>query len=141
MAGLPLMSIMRKLQRLKHELKVWDTQIFGNMDIKIRKLEKEFEEAMTMCDDNIEDEESVKALNKKELELIESIVNCNSLHKEKFRLAWIKDGERNSKFLHAMHKASINKALILELSMDDGRILRDQSTIRDALTDTFKQRF
>lgn len=51
------------------------------MDTKIRKLEKEFEEAMTVCDNNIEDEELVKSLNEKELELIESIENRSSLQK------------------------------------------------------------
>lgn len=60
---------------------------------------------------------------------------------QKYRVVWLKEGDRNSKLLHALYKAKINKSLITELQVEDGQILTEQSTIRQALSDAYNQRF
>lgn len=76
-------------------------------------------QATILDNENDNDREALWSLNDKEAELIDAIIGKGNLMKLKYKSAWIKEGERNSKLMYSLYKNIINKALIVELRLED----------------------
>lgn len=53
MEALWLLKVVRKLQRLKGDLIVWNKEAFGNVDIKVKRLEYKLLAAQIALDNDI----------------------------------------------------------------------------------------
>lgn len=91
-AALPMLSVMRKLQRLKKVLKGWNVEVYGNVDVKVQRLEEEFSYALAASDNDFENRELVQELKSKEMELIDAINSRSELMKSKLKKRRINEG-------------------------------------------------
>lgn len=70
----PLLAVMRKLNRLKWELKSWSKNVYGQLNDRIREAEEEYSCALAAADDNWEEEDAILNLNNKEIRLNELLI-------------------------------------------------------------------
>lgn len=103
MHGTPGLVYHRKLLRLRHTLKSWNWEIFGHVSIKKKDLHEQIQSSELQLQHNWDDaihlawENSRKAL--RQVQNWENQLLC-----QKARMAWTKDGDRNTRFYHAMIK-------------------------------------
>lgn len=99
-AACPIRRVMLKLKRLKNTLKSWNKEVFGNIFIKLDKINAKISDLQLSA---------TKTGYSEDLWLEEVIAQsefCNILHqksiflKQKSRASWLSDGDRNSKFFH-----------------------------------------
>jgi len=138
--GNGISSLKDKLKLLKTDLKDWNTNVFGNMDLNKRMILKEIEE-LDVKDNDIDLEENDKL---RRLELISQLrvldKKLESLHRQKARANWIKFGDSNSKFFHSVirWRRLCNEVKGVDI---DNQWCEDPVTVRREARNLFEERF
>jgi len=100
--GNSISKLKDKFKLLKADLKEWNHDVFGCLDIKKKWILKDIE-ALDIQDDNNNLEEDDKL---KRMELISQLrvtdKKLDSLLKQKARVNWFKHGDSNSKYYHSV---------------------------------------
>ncbi|KAL9681272.1 hypothetical protein QQ045_013054 [Rhodiola kirilowii] len=129
-------TLQRKLSRVRVKLAQWNRRGFGDINYKLREARKVWERLASKQDlIGLSEEDSLKkaALQKRiwHLELQEE-----RLWSQKSRIAWIKEGDQNTKFFHrsASWRSSKNK---ISSILVDGKWLDDPGLIKQAAQDHF----
>ncbi|XP_057791021.1 uncharacterized protein LOC131008144 [Salvia miltiorrhiza] len=131
---------MFKLKRLKLALKGWNKQVFGNVDEGIRSLQSSLEEiqleiAQEGYSDSLFDAEVAAQAR------LGSILNQkNSLLRQKSRVRWLNDGDKNTSFFHKRFKMR-RKHLFLPQLKIDGVDVFDQEAIAHHIVGYFSSLF
>lgn len=127
MAGTPGLKFWRKLVRLKHTLKRWNWTVFGHIFKKktmllekIQTLELDLQRGWT------ENTHTEWDLTRKELTQVESWEQELLCHNP--RMDWVKDGDRNTAFYHAVIRDK-KKRQQIQLARDDESITSNASEI------------
>lgn len=96
--GNPCFMLAKKLKLLKDDLKIWNKEVFGRIDIKIKKTMEEIRllDEKTGSEGLDEEEEQHREALRSELEhlLICEEVCC----RQKSRVQWLKEGDKNQDF-------------------------------------------
>jgi exonuclease III len=131
--GSVMYRLQQRLKTFKILLKHWNVNSFGNIHHNIQNIEKQLEELQkifisgTRTDDLAQKEEALR----KQLE--ERRQQEEMLWKQKSRVQWLKEGERNTKFFHrtAVHRRHVNRITHLEDSQ--GNTIREHAKIEEEL--------
>lgn len=116
-------------------MKSWNKEVFGQLKQKIIDKEKQVLEAQSEYDSNPSDP-LLLALNFSKASL-HNWLKAESIHwKQKSKIRWLKDGDRNTKFFHlsAKSRSTINR--IDKISVD-GIIIEDAEQIRIEASSVF----
>ncbi|MCH80366.1 LINE-1 reverse transcriptase like, partial [Trifolium medium] len=110
--------IKEKLKRLKEELRGWNREVFGILDLNIEKTVKELNEVEGLAaTDGVNSVLVDKAdVNKKfwdQLHFKESLI------KQKSRLKWVSEGDSNTRFFHASIKSRRRRNQLVMLRRGD----------------------
>ncbi|XP_057779947.1 uncharacterized protein LOC130998549 [Salvia miltiorrhiza] len=136
----PIRLVMMKLKRLRLALKNWNRQVFGNVDDQLRQLQSSLEGIQR----RIANEGYSESLFEEEVEVqarVGTILSRKSaLLKQKSRINWLNDGDRNTSFFHNSFKMW-RKQLMLPQLMIDGTIVFDQEVIASHIVDYFSNLF
>lgn len=117
-AACPIRRVILKLKRLKNTLKSWNKEVFGNIFLKLDKIDAKISDLQLSAS---------KTGYSEDLWLEEVIAQsefCNILHqksiflKQKSRASWLSDGDRNSKFFHRAVKMKHSTDGIKSLEID-----------------------
>ena len=114
---------MRKLQFFKAKLKVWNRDVFGELEEEKNNILSDISRIDTTEQEGnlTHDLYLLRALRKRELEtsLLKEDVHC----RQKSKVKWIREGDCNSKFFHRMANGRWRRKLINSLESKEGVIL------------------
>jgi hypothetical protein len=146
--GSSMYRFQQRLKNFKMLLKQWNKNCFGDIFQSIQDIERQLEEIQktfisgSRTTDLMKEEEMLRE------QLEERRKQEEILWKQKSRVQWLKEGERNTKFFHrtVMHRRHVNR--ITHLEDGQGNIVREHSKIeaelinfyRDLLTETQEDR-
>ena len=128
----------QKLKNLKHTLKLWNKHTFGNIFDSQKKLREQLGEIQHQIrlhglineikDQELEINQQLEARKKQE----------EILWKQKSRVQWLKEGERNTKFFHrtTIHRRHTNK--ITHLTSANGEPIHSHEDLEMTLIDYYK---
>ena len=136
----PISFLLKKLRRLKAELKGWNRRVFGDVHERIRDAYARVE----LVQKSMADLGRTEALVREEYlarrcysEMVER--QCCFL-RQKNRASWLKDGDRNTKFFHTSLRIRSVSAGISRLEID-GAISEDRGVISDHLVNYYVDLF
>jgi exonuclease III len=136
--GTHMFKFQQRLKNFKAFLKKWNRTTFG--DIFLRK--KEVENKLEDMQRTLIGGSRTQDLAREEEKLLEELETCREqeeiLWRQKSRVQWLKEGERNTKFFHkAMtHRRHINR--ITQLEDDHGTPIKDHDQIAETLTSFYQ---
>jgi len=135
--GCPMFVLNQKLKILKQKLKIWNKIVFGN----VHNLVKEADKKLSIVQSNIDllgISDSLMEEHKAAQIALENALNIEEEYwREKSKVAWHSDGERNTKYFHSLSKIKNTSKLINSLVIGDNMI-SDPEQISSHITEHFK---
>ncbi|XP_057775029.1 uncharacterized protein LOC130994010 [Salvia miltiorrhiza] len=123
----PMVRVMRKLKRLRKDLKTWNKETFGNFNVALSGLYEQLTSLQTVIgvsgytedlfDQEIQLEASINTMLSRQASLIQ----------QQSRIKWLSDGDRNTKFFQNMVRMRRSRLNIKQLRIGDSLI--DDHTI------------
>jgi exonuclease III len=136
--GTHMYKFQQRLKNFKQHLKSWNKSTFGNILLRKKEIESQLEELQRTFIAGSRTQNLVQ----EEEQLIADLEACREqeeiLWRQKSRVQWLKEGERNTKFFHrAMtHRRYINR--ITQLEDDQGIPIRDHDQIAEELNSFYQ---
>ena len=135
--GCPMYILAQKLKRLKVVLKDWNKNIFGDIHAKVNEVEDTLQSIQLQID-SIGPSDNLFNLQKQaQMKLNEALGMQEVYWKEKTRVNWHNDGDRNTKYFHILAKIKNTNKLITSIKV--GEItLHEPNDIAEHITNYFK---
>jgi mannosylglycoprotein endo-beta-mannosidase len=123
----------QRLKNFKQKLKQWNKNSFGNIIQSIKTIEGRLGEIQQLFISGTRTAELMKEEEQLQAHLEERRKQEEILWKQKSRVHWLKEGEKNTKFFHRamMHRRHINR--ITHLEDGQGNLIKDHSKIEERL--------
>ncbi|MQL83629.1 hypothetical protein Taro_016132 [Colocasia esculenta] len=118
-SSLPLINMAMKLRFLKSFYKKWNKEVFGDLSTNIKEAEADYSTAQNHYDEDPSTENyNVYCQAKEKLEHILSQEEV--FWRQKSRIKWLQEGDKNTKFFHAYAISQRRHSVILALYREDG---------------------
>ncbi|XP_028126943.1 uncharacterized protein LOC114323538 [Camellia sinensis] len=132
--------LMRKLSSLRGHLRVWNREVFGNIDTMLRSVEQELHEWDLKAEIR-----SLDVLETTRMREVRSQVWKLSRDKErtwhqKSRLLWVRCGDRNTRFFHLM-ASSRQRVNLIDFVTVGGVRHEDPTQVKQAVLSHFRNHF
>ena len=138
--GSPSFILAKKLQVLKGEIKRWNLEVFGNVEIRNKAWAEELE-SLDRSDEerglSEEEKERQRALASK---LEASLLQEEICWRQKSRVRWLKEEDKCTKFFHQVANANRKNNSIESLIMD-GTSISDPAIISDHIVSFYESLF
>ena len=110
------------LSTLQGALKTWDRDVFGSVTKQVKELIAQLEEERgnTLYRGPTDRERSIMSW------LAEVLAREEVMAKQRSRISWLREGDRNTEFFQAKAKARSRTNRIKQLKDDDGRVFTEQ---------------
>ncbi|XP_057808794.1 uncharacterized protein LOC131023266 [Salvia miltiorrhiza] len=136
----PIFKVMAKLRKLRADLKTWNRNVFGNVDVQILATETALMDVQQRISQNgysdLLFDEEIEA--QARLNII--LERKNSLLHQKSRAKWLTDGDRNTSFFHRLIKFRKPKYRLDHLRIGD-HFSSDKEDIKNHIIDFFSNLF
>lgn len=129
-----------KLREVKKQLKTWNHDEFGNIDSSIKRLEEEIQKLDRINNLRDLDDQELEERKKAQSELWMWIKRKEMYWAQNSRITWLKEGDRNTKFFHAIASNKRRKNFIASIDIG-GQIIDEPSRIKFEATAFFKSIF
>ncbi|KAL8474597.1 hypothetical protein ACS0TY_031158 [Phlomoides rotata] len=127
-----------KLKRLKVDLKIWNREVFGSLDIEDRRKEIHM---LDLIDEVVGlDEHEIELRNRERAWLSKDIQNTDSLLCQKSRAKWIKEGDANTGFFHRCINRRRKNNEIVRVYIN-GEWKEEVEKVKNGIFDFFKTHF
>ncbi|XP_071939020.1 uncharacterized protein [Coffea arabica] len=118
-SGSPLRVLCSKLLATRRAIHTWNKQHFGNIFDAVRSAEEVVKQAEESMDQYASEEFQVK-LSKAQAELRNALSIEEQFWSQKARAKWLKQGDRNSKYFHAVVRQRRIKGMIHRMKKSNG---------------------
>ncbi|MQL98150.1 hypothetical protein Taro_030854 [Colocasia esculenta] len=139
-ASNPLFNITQKLKHMKLFYRKWNKEVFGNVSLNIQEAEAMLTTAQQAYEDD-ESETNHIAFTSAKAKLGQVLLQEERLWRQKSRLKWLKDGDKNTKFFHAYALTQRRNTQICKLHKDDGTVVNEEDEIAELFVDHFTKAF
>ncbi|XP_027152134.1 uncharacterized protein LOC113752202 [Coffea eugenioides] len=138
--GSPLQVLALKLRNVKNALKQWSRTTFGDIFQGARDAERMVTEAETAYDlDPTEQRRS--ELHHARARLRRALIVEEGFWKQKARVRWLSDGDRNTKYFHSLVTERRHRAVIHRIKDTAGEWIDEECQIGEAAVGFFKELF
>lgn len=132
-----LASVSTTLKTVQSSLVVWDATVFGSVKKQIKQLQQELEK---------ERNSSLyrgPSTNEKRImeQLAEVVAREEIIQKQRSRIDWLRDGDRNTEFFQAKASNRTRRNWIASLQRGDGSVVTDQEEMEQLAIEFYKQLF
>jgi len=140
MVGCSMFILNQKLKVLKQKLKIWNKTIFGNVHSLVKEAEQKLSniqadiDLLGISNSLMEHQKAAQIFLENALSMEEEF------WREKSKVAWHTDGDRNTKYFHKLSKIKNTSKLINSL-MIGGNMVTDPQQISSHITEHFKNIF
>lgn len=139
--GNPLKSLHQKLKNLKKPLKKLNQEHFSYISMRVECARKELEKTQTelmQLPHNME----LQKKERNELNIYADLLSAEeTYYKEKARVKWLKDGDKNSKFFQRKVKSHQVKNCILRVQKDNGEWIEGDEEVKTEIVEFYKNLF
>jgi exonuclease III len=136
--GTKMYRFQQKLKNLKLRLKSWNRHTFGN----IFETQKQLTEQMNEIQCKIREQGFTEELKNQELKVTQQLEDRKRqeeiLWKQKSRIQWLKEGDRNTKFFHRATIQRRHSNKITHLVTEEGETLHSHAELESHLIDYFQ---
>jgi hypothetical protein len=138
--GCPMFILNQKLKKVKENLKVWNKSVFGNIHSNVKNATAKVDSIQQDIDtfgptDDLIDQERLAKID------LENVLNMDEIFwKEKAKVKWHCDGERNTAYFHRLAKIRNTTNLITSLKHGEST-LTDPNDISAHVVDHFSNLF
>jgi len=129
-----------KLKKLKADLKVWNKEVFGDVNFASEELQKRINKLDTLDDNRGLEESEREERRLLPVELTTIMFKQEAVIFQKARQKWLKQGDLNTNFFHSSVKWRRTRNELHGLFVD-GRWCEDKVVIKDKVRDYFEDRF
>ncbi|XP_068466659.1 uncharacterized protein [Phaseolus vulgaris] len=129
-----------KLKKLKAELKIWNKEVFGDVNLASEELQRRINELDARDDDNGLEESEREERRSLLADLNKTMFKQEAVAFQKARHKWLKQGDLNTNFFHSSVKWRRSRNELHGLFVE-GRWCEDKGVIMDKVRDFFKDRF
>ncbi|XP_027172427.1 uncharacterized protein LOC113772083 [Coffea eugenioides] len=136
-SGRPLSRLTAKLRNVKRDLQVWSREQFGNIFDAVKRAEGE----VAAAEDAFGNEPCQShwlALQEARARLRNSLVREEGYWRQKARVKWLKDGDKNSKYFHSIVAERRAKSIIHRIKNDQGEWVSDGGQVSAMGVEFFK---
>eukprot|EP00253_Pinus_taeda_P012558 PITA_12558 len=127
-----------KLKEIKSRIRKWNRDEFGHIMEDKQKLEKEMEDIQQQIILEGRDEERSKEGGRIIIQLEERRKKEEILWRQKLRINWLREGERNTKFFHQAMIQNRQRNQILSIKNEEGEWVIEQEGIERVLVEYHK---
>nr|XP_009590391.2 uncharacterized protein LOC104087583 isoform X2 [Nicotiana tomentosiformis] len=121
-SGTPSFRLSKKLKLLKGDIIRWNKEVFGRVEVKMRKLMHELGDVERGEGAGELDESEKERLGEVKREIVELAIAQETNWRQKSRALWLKEGDSNTKFFHRVAVANRRRNFIESLVVDGVRI-------------------
>ncbi|KAL2527111.1 Uncharacterized protein Adt_12165 [Abeliophyllum distichum] len=132
-----LFGFFYKIKRLKNTLKRWNDEVFGNIFEEIKKAEKEAL-AKERTYDSVKSPETREEMHRAYANLNNLLSQEEAFWRQKSGIKWLREGDRNSKYFHAVVKKKRSKNKITQIRNTEGRLITDVEEIQNSAVNYFQ---
>lgn len=123
--GDPCFRLAKKLKMLKEDLKKWNREVFGNINVRVEQALEELRFLDGKEGENLRSSEDIVRREAVRVELRRLLISEEICWRQKSRIQWLKEGDNNKNFFHKManaHKVNnqIHKVRIDGTLLEDG---------------------
>jgi exonuclease III len=131
--GTKMYKFQQRLKNFKQMLKYWNRNTFGDIFQGIKDAENRLAEIQKIFITGARTVELMKEEEKIQMHLEQRRQQEEILWRQKSRVQWLKEGEKNTKFFHRtmIHRRHINR--ITHLEDEQGNLIRDRAHIEEEL--------
>jgi hypothetical protein len=132
-----LSSVAAALASLQGSLKAWDRDVFGSVKKQIKEFRGQLEEERgnTLYRGLTDRERSIMA------KLSDVLAREEVMERQRSRIAWLREGDRNTEFFQAKAKARSRTNRIKQLTDEMGRVFTDQEDLERLACEFYQRLF
>ncbi|XP_071940073.1 uncharacterized protein [Coffea arabica] len=138
--GRPLQRLAAKLQHVKRALQLWSRVHFGNIFDAVKQAEEAVMAAEAAFDSDNSQHQWL-ALQEARAVMRQSLVKKEAYWRQKARIKWLQDRDKNSRFFHAVVAERRAKSVIHQIRSREGEWLTDEAQISAEAVDYFTSLF
>lgn len=135
--GVPMFQLVSKLKRVKFRLKSLNRDAFSDITAKVA----EAREALASAQNQLQADPESTALTQQEVEsrrvYVELRSHEESFYRQKSRVKWLKEGDRNTKFFHHSMKRRHLSNRILSVKDSSGNVITDPLLVPQVFVNYF----
>ena len=138
--GCHMFILSQKLKTLKQRLKVWNKTVFGNVYNMVRVAEQNLAHLQSDMDTNSITDSLLEQHKDAQFQLENAFLIEEDYWREKSKVAWHSDGDRNTKYFQRLTKIKNTSKLITTLTNGDDMVY-DPDQISSLITNHFQNIF
>ncbi|XP_071924686.1 uncharacterized protein [Coffea arabica] len=140
MQGSLLRILCSKLLATRRGIQDWNKQSFGNVFDAVREVEAGVLRAEAAVENEASEEAQIE-LQRAQAELTRSLAIKEQFWRQKARVKWLRSGDRNTKYFHAMVKQRRVHEMIHRIRKADGQWVEDNDAIANEVIAHFSDLF